>query len=90
MLALLLPLLSYLQMSCIGCSRNPATLQLPAAVPLLKVGVAAAWPCAGVRVGCYANGFQTTTSQWMSGTDQGLLRSNPGKCITAALSARSA
>ncbi|KAF6260359.1 Homocysteine S-methyltransferase [Scenedesmus sp. NREL 46B-D3] len=43
-----------------------------AALPVLKQH--APW---GVHVGCYANGFQTTTTQWISGADQSLLQSDP-------------
>lgn len=41
-------------------------------------------PCSGVRMGCYANGFQTTTTQWMSGAEQPLLQSDPGECAATA------
>jgi hypothetical protein len=33
---------------------------------------------AGVRVGCYANGFKTTTSQWLTGSSDGLVQSASG------------
>lgn len=37
--------------------------------------------CAGVEVGCYANGFQTTTSQWLTGSSEGLVESAPGAAV---------
>lgn len=43
-----------------------------AALPVLKQHAPP-----GVRMGCYANGFQTTTTQWMSGAEQPLLQSDP-------------
>ncbi len=33
---------------------------------------------AGVRVGCYANGFKTTTTQWLTGSSEGLVESDAG------------
>jgi hypothetical protein len=34
-----------------------------------------------VEVGCYANGFQTTTSQWLTGSSAGLVQSAPGAAV---------
>jgi hypothetical protein len=34
--------------------------------------------CAGVLVGCYANGFRTTTTQWLTGSVEGLVQSDAG------------
>lgn len=35
--------------------------------------------CSGVKIGCYANGFKITTTQWMTGADKGLLpEADPG------------
>eukprot|EP00775_Hariotina_reticulata_P011092 gene11091-biopygen12996 len=55
----------------VNCSAPAA---VAAALPVLK-------RCApkGVRIGCYANGFQTTTTQWLAGpAAASLLQSNPG------------
>lgn len=44
---------------------------------------------AGTRVGCYANGFRTTTTQWLSGTETGLVDALPGGAVLQLVQYRS-
>lgn len=44
---------------------------------------------AGTRVGCYANGFKTTTTQWLSGTQTGLVDAPSGGAVLQLVQYRS-
>lgn len=54
-----------------------APAAVTAAVPVLKQHAPA-----GVRIGCYANGFQTTTTQWLAGSNEpGLVQHDQGEVL---------
>jgi hypothetical protein len=63
-------------------------LKVPCSMPHLSTASASGCCIAGVAVGAYANGFKTTTTQWLVGkdapklpVDDGELRAAVGPCL---------